>query len=218
MRRSSNKKAHIVSCTNDLCAPDKCASHKCERCSAVDACCSTENPAGCGFFLKYGDGSFARGALMIDTLSWGTNLSAPVVFGGILADSPQFERPLVDGIMGLAYQALACNPTCVEPPFQQMVNSGAVKDLFAICMTPHGGKLLLGDVDPQLAKGPISYVPLALSAVPTYYTVNVSYVAGERSVCVINLCFPRRQQPAFTVVRIALTCTHLTAFAVTDHP
>lgn len=113
---------------------------------------------------------------MIDTLSWGPNLSAPVVFGGILADSPQFERPLVDGIMGLAYQALACNPTCVEPPFQQMVKSGVVKDAFGICMTQRGGKLILGDIDPKLAKGSITYVPMALSAVPTYYTVNISCV------------------------------------------
>lgn len=113
---------------------------------------------------------------MVDTLSWGSNLSAPVVFGGILADSPHFERPLVDGILGLAYQSLACNPTCVEPPFQQMVKSGVVKDTFGICMTPRGGKLILGDLDPKLAKGPISYIPMALSAVPTYYTVNISYV------------------------------------------
>jgi hypothetical protein len=113
---------------------------------------------------------------MIDTLSWGANLSAPVVFGGILADSKQFERSEVDGILGMAYGALACNPTCVEPPFQQMVNSGVVKDSFAICMTPRGGKLILGDLDPKLSDGPVSYVPLALSAVPTYYTVNLSYV------------------------------------------
>lgn len=120
---------------------------------------------------------------MIDTLSWGSNLSAPVVFGGILADSPQFERPLVDGIMGLAYQALACNPTCVEPPFQQMVKSGVVKDSFGICMTPRGGKLILGDIDPALAKGSISYVPMALSKVPTYYTVNISCVYIILSFC-----------------------------------
>jgi Eukaryotic aspartyl protease len=116
---------------------------------------------------------------MIDTLSWGSNLSAPVVFGGILADSPGFERPIVDGILGLAYQALACNPTCVEPPFQQMVKAGVVNDSFSICMTPRGGKLILGEVDPKLAKGPITYVPLALSEVPTYYTVNISYVTIE---------------------------------------
>lgn len=82
----------------------------------------------------------------------------------------------MDGILGLAYAALACNPTCVEPPFQQMVKAGVVKDKFAICMTRRGGKLILGEVDPKMAKGKITYVPLALSDVPTYYTVNVSWV------------------------------------------
>lgn len=178
MKRSHNKNARMVSCTNKLCAPDRCSLHHCKHCSAVDACCSTENPAGCGFFLKYGDGSFARGALMIDDLTWESrgarNLSAPVVFGGILKDDSSFERSLVDGIMGFAYQSLACNPTCVEPPFQQMVKAGVVDDIFTICLTPRGGKLTLGNVDLKMIKGEISYVPLALSEVPTYYTVNVS--------------------------------------------
>lgn len=178
MKRSPSKNARVVSCTNKLCTPDRCALHKCKRCSAVDACCSPENPAACGFALKYGDGSYAHGALMIDELTWTSkdarNLSAPVVFGGILKDAPTFERPLVDGIMGFAYQALACNPTCVEPPFQQMVKAGVVDDVFAICTTPRGGKLMLGGVDPKMIKGEISYVPLAHSSVPMYYTVNVS--------------------------------------------
>lgn len=39
-------------------------------------------------------------------------------FRCILHDSVDFERPIVDGILGMGYEALACNPTCVEPPFQ----------------------------------------------------------------------------------------------------
>lgn len=110
---------------------------------------------------------------MVDLMTWG-NISAPVVFGGILHDSIDFERPIVDGILGMSYEALACNPSCVEPPFQQMVKAGVVEDSFAICITEQGGKLILGRFDPSLAKTPLKYVPLALSDPPSFYTMNVS--------------------------------------------
>lgn len=153
-----------------------CSSFKCKTCSARDACCSKHNPAACGFKLKYGDKSYARGALVIDDLTWGDNITAPVVFGGILEDSPRFERLFVDGILGMAYKALACNPTCVEPPFQQMVAAGKIADSFSICVNGVGGKLILGGMDPELAQGPMTYVPLSLTAVPSYYSVNITNV------------------------------------------
>lgn len=125
---------------------------------------------------------------MVDMMSWG-NVSAPVIFGGILHDSVDFERPIVDGILGMSYKSLACNPTCVEPPFQQMVKAGVVEDSFAICITAQGGKLVLGDFDTKLAKAPLTYVPLALSDPPTFYTMNVSnrVSVGEHDVAVPNL-------------------------------
>lgn len=185
---SKTGKARWISCTNKLCKPDVCASHKCGVCSASDACCADENPSACGFILKYGDGSLARGALMVDEMSWGDNVTAPVIFGGILHDSVDFERPIVDGILGLSYKALACNPTCVEPPFQQMVKAGVVEDSFSICMTGQGGKLVLGAFDPKLASSEMTYVPLALSDPPTYYTVNISstVAVGERNLQLPN--------------------------------
>lgn len=172
-----------VSCTNSLCRADMCAAHKCEHCSARDACCSNKNPAACGFQLLYGDKSYARGALVVDELSWGANLSAAVVFGGILDDSPHFERKSVDGILGMAYKALACNPTCVEPPFQQLVAAGKVADAFSICVAESAGKLVLGGFDDNLAAAPPSYVPLTLGEVPSFYSVNVSNELriGERT-------------------------------------
>jgi hypothetical protein len=174
---SKSPSARVVSCANKLCAPDKCSSYKCSRCSSSDACCAKHNPSACAFSLRYGDGSFTHGALMIDSMTWGDNLTAPVVFAGIMEESSDFERAVVDGILGLGYKSLACNPTCIEPPFQQMVKSGVVKDTFTICMTQRGGKLLLGDLDPsaKLSKGPVTYVPLAFSdGIPRYYTVNTT--------------------------------------------
>lgn len=189
-RLSRTGHARWISCVNDLCKPDTCALHKCPVCSARDACCSEENPQACGFLLRYGDGSLARGALMVDIMAWGNgNVSAPVIFGGILHDSVDFERPIVDGILGMGYEALACNPTCVEPPFQQMVKAGVIEDGFSICITGQGGKLVLGAFDKSLAKGNLTYVPLALSDPPTFYTMNVSnhVTVGDRQVSVPNL-------------------------------
>lgn len=172
-RLSKTGEQRWISCVNPLCARDMCSLYGCTSCSASDACCADENPAACMFALKYGDGSGARGGLMVDTMAWG-NVSAPVVFGAILKDTENFERALVDGILGMAYKSLACNPTCVEPPFQQMVKAGVVEDEFSICITPQGGKLVLGAFDHELATSNVSYVPLALSNPPTFYTVNVS--------------------------------------------
>lgn len=185
---SKTGKARVVSCMNEACTRDMCSVHKCSKCSAHDACCADENPAACGFMLAYGDQSFARGALMVDTMGWG-NVSASVVFGGILLDSTGFERSMVDGIMGMAYKSLACNPTCVEPPFQQLVKAGVVEDSFSICITGQGGKLVLGAFEKSLAAGEMKYVPMALSDPPTFYTVNVTnyMTVGGRRVGVPNL-------------------------------
>lgn len=187
-RLSKTGKARWVSCTNELCAVDTCSLHQCSKCSAHDACCADENPEACGFKLMYGDGSGARGGLMVDEMAWG-NVSAPVVFGGILHDSSDFERRQVDGILGMAYEALACNPTCVEPPFQQLVKAKVVADSFGICITGSGGKLILGEFDKSLVVGEMNYVPLALSDPPTFYTMNMSnaITVGSRTISVPNL-------------------------------
>lgn len=127
---------------------------------------------------------------MVDEMKWG-NVSIPVLFGAILYDTDDFERKLVDGIFGMAYEALACDPTCIEPPFQQMVKAGVISDEFSICMTAQGGKLTLGGVDKSVADSnvKISYVPLALSTPPTFYTMNVSseVTLGTRKLLVPTL-------------------------------
>ncbi len=86
----------------------------------------------------------------------------------------------------MAYKALACNPTCVEPPFQQMVTDGKIADSFTICVYGGGGKLVLGGMDPALTAGPMTYVPLELGKVPMYYSVNVSNVLriGNREMAI----------------------------------
>jgi hypothetical protein len=160
-----------------LCDSKQCAAHRCmvscPICSARGACCSPERPNECGFSLRYADGSEASGSLITDEVRWG-ELAANMTFGGILASSPNFERPEVDGILGMAYKSLACNPSCFDPPFDTFVNKGLVDNVFSICMTGTGGKLMLGGFTPSVAKTPIKYVPLHLSDPAQYYRVKLT--------------------------------------------
>lgn len=164
-------RANSILCDSPQCATDRCTVN-CPVCSSKGACCSSERPNECGFSLRYADGSAASGSLITDEMHW-SMLRANVTFGGILSNSPNFERPEVDGILGMAYKSLACNPSCFEPPFDAFVSQGLVDDIFSICMTATSGKLMLGGYLPSVAKTPVQYVPLYLSDPPRYYRVRL---------------------------------------------
>jgi len=152
--------------------PIKCSSAECGvrscsgECSVCDpdsrACCSTNAPKLCAFFLKYGDGSGCQGALMEDEVEWAPGMKSRIVFGGMLSASSDFERSQVDGILGLASEQLACNPTCVTPAFDALRKQHKMDDVFSICITSDGGRMVLGEVDAAMFKdvNSIRYVPL----------------------------------------------------------
>uniref|UniRef100_A0A7S3EMD4 Peptidase A1 domain-containing protein n=2 Tax=Rhodosorus marinus TaxID=101924 RepID=A0A7S3EMD4_9RHOD len=168
--KSATEKALPITCASSQCGENTCRAG-CSQC--IDGkCCSEENPSLCGFFLRYGDGSGAQGALMYDQMEWG-GLSVDGNFGGILKDSRNFEQDGVDGIMGLAYPSLGCTPTCMTPIFDLMVNDKLVDDIFSICLAEHGGVITLGDYDSQTMKSQITWVPMVTSYPPTFYTVSL---------------------------------------------
>lgn len=166
------KGARAISCTDPECASDRCTVN-CPVCSPHGACCSAERPKQCGFSLRYADGSAASGSLVTDEVQWG-GLRSNITFGGILSNSPNFERPEVDGILGMAFKSLACNPSCFDPPFDVFVKEGHVENIFSICMTSKGGKLMLGGFTPSVARTPVQYVPLYLSEPARYYRVHLT--------------------------------------------
>lgn len=180
------KFAKTIACDSPLCAVDRCAV-SCPVCSLQGACCSADRPRDCGFSLRYADGSAASGSMISDEVKWG-ELRTNVTFGGILNNSPNFERPEVDGILGMAYKSLACNPSCFDPPFDALVNDGQVDNVFSICMTATGGKLMLGGFTPSVAKTPVKYVPLYLSDPARYYRVRLtgSIKIGDEMVAMPN--------------------------------
>lgn len=169
-------RALTISCDSYECASDRCTTN-CPVCSRRGACCSTERPSECGFSLRYADGSAASGSVVRDEMRWG-KLRANVTFGGILRNSPNFERPEVDGILGMAFKSLACNPSCFDPPFDAFVKHGLVNDVFSICMTSTGGKLMLGGYDRLVSKGRVQYVQLTHSGAERYYRVSLDGQLG----------------------------------------
>lgn len=166
-----SKYAKTIPCDSSSCAVGRCTA-SCPVCSSKGACCSADKPKECGFSLRYADGSAASGSLVTDEMQWG-DLRGNVTFGGVLNISPDFERPEVDGILGMAYKSLACNPSCFEPPFDSFVSKGLIDDIFAVCTTATGGKLMLGGYLPKVAKSPPRYVPLYLTYPPRYYGVRL---------------------------------------------
>lgn len=173
VKDSTSGIAEYLSCEHGDCGSNTCRMGECGACSSARACCSKTNKEHCAFHLNFGDGSGAKGVLVRDELQWG-DVKFPVSFGGINSDSPDFERSQVDGILGMAYPSLACNPSCVVPTFDAMLKTfPSMKDMFSICITYDSGRIVLGDYDPLLSTQKISWVPLALSPSPSFYSFPV---------------------------------------------
>lgn len=173
--KSNSSIAGRIGCEDQRCMANACSGifGGCGKCSERGACCAKESEEDCGFHLSFGDGSGASGCLVQDEMSWG-GVSFPVVLGGILKDSPDFERKQVDGILGMAYPSLACNPSCVTPPLEAMSAHLKMKNLFQLCVAEESGLLVLGEEDPSLIVEDIKWVPLHLASPPSYYTVSIA--------------------------------------------
>jgi hypothetical protein len=188
LEKSVGGKGKAISCEDgSVCMKDKCSPFSCGKCSSDRACCSKTVPDMCGFHLSFGDGSGAQGMLVRDDLEWG-GVTFPVVFGGINQDSPDFERQEVDGILGMAYPPLACNPSCVKPTFESMVEHLKMKHVFQICITSDSGRIVLGDWDRSLMTREPVWVDMSLSTPPTYYTVRLT---GDLMVNDAPVVFPK---------------------------
>lgn len=166
--KSNSGIATTIGCADDGCMANTCSPYACGGCSQKKACCANSDRDKCAFHLSFGDGSGAKGILVRDNLKWG-DLEFPVTFGGIRSDSPDFERAEVDGILGMAYPTLACNPSCITPTFESMLEKYHMRDLFTICITYDSGRIVLGDFDPAMSSEDVSWVPLRQARTPDFY-------------------------------------------------
>ncbi len=181
IKKSNSGVARIIGCNDEECESHKCNSFICGKCSEKRGCCATSDHNSCAFHLSFGDGSGARGVLVKDMLEWG-NTKFPVVFGGIRHDSPDFERKQVDGILGMAYPRLACNPSCVKPAWESARDYLKLKDMFTMCMTDDGGTITLGDFDSRVNTTAVTWVPMDLTNPPNFYNMKLigNMKIGER--------------------------------------
>lgn len=176
--------AGFIGCDSPACRPNTCSNvGLCSVCSVkTKACCSVAAPDACGFFLKYADDSGVSGALVQTDVSI-AGLTVPLVFGAILRETEDFENTNVDGILGMAYRSLACNPTCVEPLFDTLVQAGKVKhDVFSLCTQNNGGTLILGGSSDDFYEGELQYVPMIHGSGKHFYDVTIEevHIGGEK--------------------------------------
>jgi len=140
---------------------------------------------GTAFDIHYGSGSLS-GFLSQDTVTMGS----AVIQGQVFAEATQepgisFALGKFDGILGMAFQTISVDG--VIPPFQNAVNQGLVKPVFAFSLGKadgQTGELTLGGIDSTKFSGSIQYTPLSKD---TYWEfVLDSMTANGQSVTSVN--------------------------------
>ena len=181
--------ASAIPCRSHECQPYTCAHPQCkssnhgDTCfSLKDACCSIQDPGSCGFFLEYGGNTeyhvSASGTLVHEMAALSGSGQARVEANITLYDVKQQEGDWpsnVDGIFGLAFPRLNCNPTCSPMAFEVPV--------FSLCMGDHRGLLLLGGdgSGEHMFVGPVHYVPILAGVMPSYYIVKLDSVNVDQT-------------------------------------
>lgn len=166
----------VVKCDSSVCRSNTCSKTACGACSLnSNACCSLElNQEGCAFRLTYADQSGVTGTLIKTDVTVGDTLTTELTYGGILTQN-SFEANHVDGIFGLAFKTLACNPTCVLPLVDTMYSKRLIRhDIFSMCLSSKGGVLTLGGSDPKYYQGDLKYVPFSKTFNHLFYKIDIS--------------------------------------------
>jgi len=113
----------------------------------------------CGFGISYGGGSSAlEGAYVTDILCLGEACATSSL--GVVSNNVYFGGS--PGILGLASDFNACNPTCVNTILDDLADQGVIdSEMFGMCLTPEsGGFLDLGYFDSNKYTGSLQYVPV----------------------------------------------------------
>ncbi len=181
--------AQAIGCGSPLCGANTCSSYNCRSsyCSVGSgACCAADSPEACGFFLQYGgDTDYhvkADGDMIQETISAGGRSFPNVTIYRTLNQQGPWPSS-VDGIFGLGYPRLNCNPTCNEPVYDMMLQDDQSPSVFSMCMGDESGVLVLGSdgTDEDIHIGPVHYVPvLSTGAFGTYYSIGLNEVMVGR--------------------------------------
>jgi len=132
----------------------------------------------CGYGISYGGGSsYIQGYLVNDEVTFG-GFTVNNTFVSIIREIPDesFTTAPVDGIIGLAHELNACNPTWAPTIFGQIVdNNEDMDDLFGLCLDPsNGGVIDMGYIDNSKYTGEIQWVAVVQ---PRWYNMALLDVA-----------------------------------------
>jgi len=130
-----------------------------------DTFCGAVNTTACGFGVTYGGGSSSiYGYYGLDNVCLG-NMCAQVTLSLIESEYPSgsLQTDQSTGILGLASEYNACNPTCVPPILDYYVDAGLTSNYFGVCLTgSDGGVLDVGYINSTRFSGSLQYVPITL--------------------------------------------------------
>eukprot|EP01127_Copromyxa_protea_P007480 TRINITY_DN17391_c0_g1_i1.p1 TRINITY_DN17391_c0_g1~~TRINITY_DN17391_c0_g1_i1.p1 ORF type:complete len:421 (+),score=75.07 TRINITY_DN17391_c0_g1_i1:28-1290(+) len=151
-----------------------CQSKACLKCSPEDyfgntskcvfgqPTCSTEGH--CGYAITYGGGgSGISGFVATDEVCFGEHCVAShnIILMTREIPAASLSSAPMDGILGLAYEMNACNPTCTTPIFDHISRDHHIPNVFGMCITPsNGGSLDLGAIDHTKYTGELKYTPV----------------------------------------------------------
>lgn len=117
----------------------------------------------CGFGISYGgSGTATAGTIVQDIACFPGGLCSSIYLDQITAEYP--ASTLSTGILGLAFPANSCSPTCQPTILDSFVAGGALAaeaDLFGMCLTPaDGGILDLGALNASRYYGELLYTDI----------------------------------------------------------
>ncbi|CAN2387547.1 negative regulation of amyloid precursor protein biosynthetic process [Pristimantis euphronides] len=143
---------------------------------------STYQSDGLTVAVRYTQGSW-NGVLGKDVLRFPRGLNGSVVVNiASILESESFFMPQINwqGILGLAYRALAKPSSSVDPFFDSLVEQQKIPNIFSMQMCgaglpttsvgTNGGSLVMGGIEPSLHSGDIWYTPITEE---WYYQVEI---------------------------------------------
>ncbi|CAJ0847773.1 3341_t:CDS:2 [Entrophospora sp. SA101] len=139
---------------------DECKSHR----RFEEEKSSTFTPIGKKFKISYGDGSSSSGFINKDNLKIGAKVIKNQVFASVEDVSEILANDVIDGILGLGYEALSM-VRGIDTPFTSMVKQKLLpRGIFSVQLRPKraikgplGGVFIFGGVDPKLFFNPITF-------------------------------------------------------------
>ncbi|PIA19166.1 peptidase A1 [Coemansia reversa NRRL 1564] len=140
---------------------------------------STYKAEGRKWGISYGDGSFATGYTIRDTVSIG-NISVPnQVIGLATSESRAYQQDIVDGLLGLSYSGISFIPG-VTTFLDNIYENKYLKDpIFSVYIrekdkNDYAGEYLFGDYDKNKFEGDLTWVPLHT---PKFWEIILDKVA-----------------------------------------